>query len=178
MEYSPCGALYVWLTAQDTVRMGLGEAPVWTDGSARGALRQILHSAREKTDFRATGGLTLEVLGTGNGYLLIFTAAPADAGKPPRTEGPAAYWLPDSDSLLQLAGGLPGLTGLPYASLYRAERGFFLLIYGRAPVLQQLLCETAVAAGTGDTVAAHIEEYGRACCIGDALTRLQKCYSF
>ena len=180
MECNENGALYVWLTAQDAARIGLtGTLPM--GGSVRGALRQILRAAREKTAFSPAGSLSLEVLANGSGYLLIFTPVdvPAHERRPERAAPPRVFRLRDSDRLLQLAQALGRVAEVPSASLYRLPDGFYLLLYTSVPeALSRLLREMAEPTGEGDACMAYIEEYGRACCIGDALARLKSSYSF
>lgn len=180
MELGDSGELFVWLSEQDAENFGSClQAKTEQPAVSRHTLRKILQTARQQTGFTVTENLTLEILAVGDGYLLIFTAENNQTDQRPSVaEGPYLYIFSDCDSLLLFADGLRAFSALPYASLYRIEKRFYLVIYGKTAVapLYRLLRETAQYVGQGEVSAAYIEEYGRACCIGDALARLQKDY--
>ena len=172
MERGEQGELFVWLTAQDADKLGVHA--MQQGAPPRHALRQILQAAQRQLDFCITQSLTLEMMPAPEGCMLIFTPACAPLPKPPRAIGPTLYFVADSDALLLLAQGLAQVEALVPASLYRANKGFYLLLYARARApLQRLLQETAVRCAQGDAAAAFVQEHGQACCIGDALQRLR-----
>ena len=176
MESGEQGELFVWLTAQDTEQLGVHPVRQGRSLSVeRHALRSILQAAQRQLGFCPSQNLALEIMPTPEGCMMIFTPERQPLPKPARAVGPIVYYVADSNALLQLAKGLKGMAALPPSSLYRAKQGFYLLVYARvAPPLRRLLQETAVRCAQGDACAAYVEEYARACCIADALTRLRE----
>lgn len=175
MEPLKNGSLKIWMTDTDMQHWGLQFEQMGShDEATRRAALRLIAVARDRRLLSTEGALTMEALPIRNGCLLLITPHrdPLLRLPPPAT----VYCFHAADDLLQLADSLRYIKAqtLPPASLFRWQSGYRLIVYHDATthtVCRRQLCEYAEPLD-GVLAVARTSEYGKAICIGDALSRL------
>ncbi len=172
MEPLNSGDLRVWMTNAELRRWGL-EMEHMQDGSptTERALIRLWRIARSRMPCAVGGRVTVEALPLSGGYLFLFSCTAAD------TAQAQVFSLDSAEAVLQLGDALAAQpqSALPFASLYRQDAQYLLIVYagfGTARRCCRLLEEYGECIGEGDTAVATVEEHATAVTVGDALHRL------
>lgn len=136
-------------------------------------LRALLQLARNETGYLPPGALLVEALPLDGGCLLLVTPDSARP-QPVAHAAPTAFFVKQEDALLQIAAAWPDAVH-PLgegSSLYRAENGFWLILYGDATA--SVLYECAEPVADGAATVAWVAEHAVPVFIADALPRLRR----
>lgn len=172
IDLSGSGCLTLLLSDEELRSLGLSFEEL--DGKSpktRRMLHALLQMARRETGYAPQGSLLVEALPLEGGCLLLVTP---EEEPPQPCCAPAAFLVAEEDALLQIAAAWsPAAHPLwQSSSLYRAQEGFWLVLYGGADA--PVLYECAEPAADGAAAAARVAEHGEPIFIGDALPRLRR----
>ncbi len=165
------GCIRIWLSDEDMARHGITYRDM-AQGEARTdrMLRRILAVVAQYTG-HASARYTVEALDTGEGCLLLVTAAEYTLAAQP----PFVCTLTQLPRLFRLAADWCATQATAYSELYVTHSGYIIVIYpesGDAAVQLRHLRRYAARVECGQAAAAAAAEYGTLTSQGDVLQRL------
>ena len=179
MEPLNSGDFRVWMTAGDMRRWGLNIDLMQTDTqNTTRVLRRLLGIVRQRSAFASVGSVVVEALPLDDGCVLLFSRC----GSHGKATGPFIVQFESADTLLRFAEALAarhGAATLPYASLYRQDKRYMLIVYtSRADVkrVYTVAKEFGCAFASGEIAVSSVEEHATVVAVGDVLNRLCEAY--
>ena len=168
IELFDSGCLTMLVSDEELEALGVSFAEL--DGETpetRRTVHALLQMAREQVGYLPHGAVLIEALPLHGGCLLLIS--PDTDEEPPVT--PAVFFVADDDALLQIAAAWRGRQhGFGEgSSLYRADNGYWLMIYGDIPPAVE---ECAERISHGAKVAAWVAEHALPLFVGDAFPRM------
>lgn len=171
IELSDSGCLRMLVSDEELAALGVSFDELDSETPAtRRTVRALLQMAREQVGYLPDGALLIEALPLCGGCLLLISPDTDDTLDAPPS--PAVFFVADEDALLQIADAWQEREHRfgEGSSLYRADKGYWLLIYGKN--IPPAAYECADLLPEGALAAAAAAEHAEPLFVGDALPRL------
>ena len=147
------GRLRVWLDQREVRRCRL-DHPHYD----RRALRRLVRHALSQGGATPSHRMVAEMIPVADGWVLLISPRREQNR---RTE---VYWFADWETVTSLIARWERMGDAPSCALYALSEGYAVTVFGDSPLTSRhsaLLNEYGQPWGVGETLAAHVAEYGQ-----------------